>query len=84
MPTAFQPPWRRNPFTILSCFPPMGRLTWRQLTSGKFELLNWLERVTCYSVSIGLGNGETAIDARHNAFRAMLRAKITSKMPHMS
>lgn len=56
-------------------FSTYGALDLETAHFRKFELLNWLERVTCYSVSIGLGNGETAIDARHNAFRAMLRAK---------
>ena len=41
----------------------------------KFELLRWMQDVTDYTISIGVGNGETATEARHNAFRAMLKAK---------
>lgn len=41
----------------------------------KFELLRWMQDATDYTVSIGVGNGETAVEARHNAFCAMLKAK---------
>lgn len=42
----------------------------------KFELLRWIQDVTEYTISIGVGNGETAVEARHNAFCAMLKAKV--------
>lgn len=41
----------------------------------RFELLDWLHDVTGYSISIGVGNGGTAVAARNSAFRAMLKAK---------
>ncbi|MBS6952257.1 MAG: hypothetical protein KH230_03395 [Enterocloster asparagiformis] len=40
-----------------------------------FDLLDWLQRVTVYSVSIGIGSGESVAQARHNAFRGMLKAQ---------
>ena len=41
----------------------------------RFELLDWLRDVTGYSISVGVGNGGTAVAARNSAFRAMLKAK---------
>jgi hypothetical protein len=40
-----------------------------------FELLNWMERETLYTVSIGIGHGDTVAGAKSNAVTAMLRAR---------
>ncbi|GHV34751.1 hypothetical protein FACS1894187_06000 [Synergistales bacterium] len=40
-----------------------------------FELLNLMERETLYTVSIGVGHGDTVAGAKSNAVAAMLKAK---------
>jgi hypothetical protein len=38
-------------------------------------LLDWLEKVTVYLVSVGVGQGETVAQARQNALNAVLKAR---------
>jgi hypothetical protein len=38
-------------------------------------LLSWLEKVTVYLISVGIGQGETVAQARQNAMHALLKAR---------